>query len=59
MSELKMVFEMECNCGHILEINTDKCDKYICPKCGAVVFEKIEDSVEHYKNFKGDNGNES
>ena len=49
MSDLRMIFECECECGYISQIDTDKCDKYICPKCGAVVFEKIEDAFEHAK----------
>lgn len=47
MSDLRMVFEIECKCGHVLEIDTDKCDKCICPKCGEVVFEKVEDGDKH------------
>lgn len=49
MSDLRMIFELECECGHISQIDTDKCDKYNCLKCGSVVFEKVEDSFEHTK----------
>jgi len=49
MSDLRIIFEHECECGYISQIDTDKCDKYICPKCGAVVFEKVEDAFEHAK----------
>lgn len=52
MSDLRMTFEHECECGHISHIDTEKCDKYICPKCGEIVYEKVEDSVKHYKSVK-------
>lgn len=59
MSDLRITFEIECNCGHITIVETEKCDKYICSKCGETVFEKVKDSVEHYRNFKRGNINES
>ena len=49
MSDLRMIFEIECICGNVLEIDTDKTTKEICPKCGEVVFEKVDDSYEHSK----------
>ena len=52
MSDFRMIFEHECECGNISHIDTNKCDKFICSKCGAVVFEKfetLEDTVEHAK----------
>lgn len=49
MSDLRMVFKLECACGHVSEIDTDKCNKHICPKCGAVVFEKVDDASEKGK----------
>lgn len=49
MSDLRIIVEGECECGCVSEIDTDKCDKYICPKCGTVMFEKIDDSHEHVK----------
>lgn len=55
MSDLRMVFEHECECGKVSHIDTDKCDKKICSKCGQVVFEKfetLEDLLEDYKQYK-------
>lgn len=32
----------ECEYGHISQIDTDKCDKYICHKCGSKMEVKNE-----------------
>ena len=55
MSDLRMIFDHECECGKVSHIDTGKCDKKICPKCGEVVFEKfktLEDTLEDYKQYK-------
>ena len=44
-----MIFKLKCECGHISKINTDKCDKYICTKCGVIIFEKTEDYAKSKK----------
>lgn len=40
-------------CGYIAEINTEKCDTFICTKCGRVLYEKVNNPIEHYKKLKG------
>lgn len=49
MNDLRMIFKLECKCGKVLEIDTDKSTKVICPKCGEVIFEKADDSYEYSK----------
>lgn len=53
MSDLEMMLELECKCGKILKIDTEKCDEYVCPKCGDIVFKKfesLEESTEYCKS---------
>ena len=42
MNNTGMIFDIECTCGHVSHVDTNNCDKYVCPKCGATIFEKTE-----------------
>lgn len=37
-----MKFTIECNCGKEIYVNMERDNKVICPKCGCVVFEKLD-----------------
>lgn len=46
---MNIEMELECNCGNIILIDTKKNNKFICPKCGAVIFETINQEDEDEK----------
>lgn len=54
MNDFIMIFDHKCECGCISHIDTGKCEKYICPKCEEIIYEKfetLEDAIKYCKRF--------